>query len=278
VSVSAARLPGTERLVLDAGAVDWLDRPSGPGPFPGALFFHGADHCGAHQPAAIVARRALVDAGFVVLAPDHPGYGESPNPALDAGVDAWDPAPSARAAYRALDAQPDVAWILAVGHSMGTSDVLGLLATQADVAAAVLFGAATSAPLTPYWYQRFHSDRHLEQGSIPVEKWRAITRFYDRDRLAAALPDTGVAILFAIHGIEAPHARHERDVLYQLLPEPKELWPLGRTTHYFSTAQRAGILVGDTAVSADLSLGLRRFAQALLERRSTLSRSGAHSS
>jgi hypothetical protein len=91
------------------------------------------------------------------------------------------------------------------------------------------------------------------------------------------LPDPGAPILYAIHGIEPVHTRHERDVLYQLLPEPKELWPLGRATHHLSTAQIGGILVGDATVSADLSLGLRRLARLLVEQRSKQARSGAGS-
>ena len=51
-----------DRIVLETGAVAWLEYPAGKGPFPGALFFHGAHHEGSRQPAATIIRRALLEA------------------------------------------------------------------------------------------------------------------------------------------------------------------------------------------------------------------------
>lgn len=131
-----------DRIVLETGAVAWLDRPPAGGTFPGALFFHGAHRDGSKQRAAVVARRALVDAGFIVLALDHPGFGESPMPSLDADVVAWDPLPTTFAAVTALRSMPDVDRIFAVGHSLGATDVFRLLAASGDLGGAVLLGAS----------------------------------------------------------------------------------------------------------------------------------------
>lgn len=131
-----------DRVVLETGAVAWLEYPAGKGPFPGALFFHGAHHEGSQQPAAIIIRRALVGAGFVVLAVDHPGYGESPVPHPASDVAAWDPLPTARAALKTLRSRPDVDRLFALGHSMGAADVLRLLSVEPSLHGAVLLGAS----------------------------------------------------------------------------------------------------------------------------------------
>ncbi len=118
-----------ERVDLDTGAAAWLAEPHRPqwgssGPRRGALVFHGADSDGSHQKAARVLRRALLSAGYMVLLVDHPGYGQSPTPALDAPIEAWDPLPTALAGLRVLTGQLGASRIMIVGHSMGCVDAL----------------------------------------------------------------------------------------------------------------------------------------------------------
>jgi Alpha/beta hydrolase family len=158
--ITTSVIPGERRITLETGAVAWFDRPHGDQPWPGALFFHGAHPDGAHQPAALAARRALVHAGFAVLALDRPGYGASPHPELDAEIAAWDPLPTDLAAYGALRAMPGVRTVTVVGHSMGNFDVLALLSVGVPLESAVMMGAALnrSAPdeeAEQYWDWRF---------------------------------------------------------------------------------------------------------------------------
>ncbi|MFV1857915.1 MAG: hypothetical protein ACC647_01020, partial [Anaerolineales bacterium] len=83
-----------ERKELATGAIGWMEGRPKEGLSPGALVFHGSKPQGSQQAAAIVLRRGLLNAGFIVLALDHIGYGESPNPPPGSGVEAYDPLPS----------------------------------------------------------------------------------------------------------------------------------------------------------------------------------------
>ena len=260
-------VPGERRITLATGAVAWFDRPHGDQPYPGALFFHGADRDGAHQPAALAVRRALVHAGFAVLAVDRPGYGASPHPELDADIAAWDPVPTDLAAYRMLLAMPGVRTVTAVGHSMGNFDVLALLSASVSLDAAVMMGAAlreldADQRVEEYWDRRFFRDRGIAKPpeSFPVREIRH--RYLDASRFAFALPAHHPPVRFVIFGIDWPNIVADRDRLYQLLPGPKEIWSLPEATHYLSAQgwRRMRLLVGDTRVARRLAAALDRAA------------------
>jgi hypothetical protein len=144
LGIVPAREQDVERRELPTGAVAWLQRPAGPGPFPAAIFFHGAHPAGSFQPAAVAARRALRDAGFVVLAVDHPGFGESPSPNPGARLAEWDPLPTAAAALDLLREDESVGIVIAVGHSMGTADVFRLLASPYSLDGVIAPPASTN--------------------------------------------------------------------------------------------------------------------------------------
>jgi pimeloyl-ACP methyl ester carboxylesterase len=255
-----------ERIVLETGAVAWLDRPSGKGPFPGVVFFHGANADGSKQSSAIVLRRALLDAGFVVLSVDHPaGYGESPAPEINDQIEAWDPLPTVLAELKALRAMSDVDKIFAFGHSMGVREVLRLLSVNVEpkLTGAVVFGGRMhEAPseLSEYWYERFHTDRRIPY-RLPKEKIIEIhARFYDGKRIVQALEPDHPPILFVRFGYEWPDVAATRDELYASLPGRKTSWDLGNSTHYFSSWKKFGLVVGDTRVTRLLSRQFRLLA------------------
>ena len=256
-------LPLRKRVVLETGAIAWLERPSGRGPFSGALFFHGANSAGSKQPAAIVVRRALLDAGFAVLAVDEAGFGESPVPTSPSDIAAWDPLPTALAAFDTLSATTGVEGILALGHSMGASSVFRLLASGAKLDGAILFGAALpdADEQDEYWYERFHSDRGLRQQLSPQLVKGIRESFGDNGRLALALPADHAPILFVRFGEEWPNIVVTRDLLYQAIPGRKRIWDLANSTHYFSAHRALDLMVGDTRVTRRLVARLRQLAR-----------------
>ncbi len=254
-----------DRVVLETGAVAWLEQPSGEGPFPGALLFHGAHPDGSRQASDCILRRALLDAGFVVLSVDHPGYGESPTPKLDGDIDAWDPLPTMISALKTLRSIPDVDRIVAVGHSLGAQDVLRLLSVESKLANTVIFGAGLSDPKEKdeYWYGRFHRDRHMPM-RISRDKFLEIReRFYDNGHIVQNLPSNHPAIVFVRFGFEHSNIEATRDKLYEAISGAKTVWNLPDSTHYFSSFKVAGIVVANTQVTRLLASRFRLLADEL---------------
>jgi len=250
---------GGEPVVLGNGATGWFNRPAQPAPRVAAVLFHGADPTGAMQPAATVLRRALVEAGYLVLAVDHLGYGSTPAPPADAPVEAWDPLPLDLAAVHYVQTQPGIVRVLLVGHSMGCNDVWRLLANGAPVAEGVVFGAALPDPAEKfsYWYGRFHRDRRLAS-RLPEEKVRSIReQYYDGGALAARVAASGPRVIFVCFGIEHPNIAATRDRLYAMLPGEKAVWDLPGVTHYFTSYHLAQLVLGDTSTTRRLASHLR---------------------
>lgn len=248
-----------DRIVLKTGAIAWLEHPRHKGPFPGALVFHGSHPDGSDQKAACILRRALLQAGFVVLTIDHPGYGESPVPSSDGGVGVWDPLPTALAAFKTLRSNPDVGRIIAVGHSMGANDVLRLLSVEKQVAGAVVFGAGLpdGKAQDEYWYERFHRDRRMQRRiSRNLVLWIR-HRFYDNGHLVQNLPLDHPPIEFVRFGFEHSNIKAKRDRLYEAIPGAKTLWDLSDSTHYFNSIKVGDVIIGDTHVTRLLASRFR---------------------
>jgi pimeloyl-ACP methyl ester carboxylesterase len=266
-SVGITRAYPGERIELETGSVAWLNRPAGRSSALGALLFHGAHGAGSMQVAASVLRRALVEAGFVVLAVDHPGYGQSPTPEVGAGIEVWDPLPSALEALERLGSTSGVEEIVLVGHSMGCTDVLRVLGTGPKVRKAILFGAnlpSNTERDVEYWYRRFHSDRWMSD-RIPMSDYREIRRRYSDSRAAVqALPRDHGPILFVRFGREHADIMDTRDEYYALIPGSKALWVFEDSTHYFSVRSLVhGLMVGNTRISRRLADRLAAVAEGL---------------
>jgi pimeloyl-ACP methyl ester carboxylesterase len=247
-----------EIVKLPSGAVAWLDIPAGAQEGQGALFFHGANPAGSHQPAALGARRAIQHAGYAVLAVDHPGFGESPPPPLDAPIAGWDPFPAEEAAVAALVAR-GFTRVTAVGHSLGSRSAVRLaVRAPARLECVVICGAATHGPAenVPYWYGRFHQDRRLHE-RIPMERYREINdAYYNTGRLVRSLPVDHAPILFLRFEREHADIAATRDSLYEEIPGRKAAVDLA-SGHYFDSDLVRGILVGDTRVARAFASLLR---------------------
>jgi pimeloyl-ACP methyl ester carboxylesterase len=189
-----------------------------------------------------------MDAGFAVLAVDHPGFGQSPAPSSLALGD-WDPQPTARAAYAVLTARDDIEGIYALGHSMGTSEVLRLLGERVPLAAALILGGGVADQLDPhddrsYWIRRFRTDRGLSAEAIDPNAIRAISKaYYDNAALADAVPRRGPPIHIGYFGVEWPNVKIAREQLNAHLPENTIRHELGDVGHYFDGRRRGDIVL-----------------------------------
>jgi len=249
LGISAPR--AGEFVELDGGAAAWLTLPDSEVPVPGAVFFHGAHWAGSHQPAAFAMKLALERAGFAVLSVDHPGYGRSAAPSVDADVDAWNTLSLARAAVNRLRNEPGVDGVYVVGHSMGNLEVLRILGSGEDVRGGIMLGAGLPDYQSNqnYWYGRFHSDRQLKE-QIPRSRWMEIQqRFYDGRNLAASLIPQHAPIVFVQFGIEWQDVKERRGELYAALPGRKRTLDLPGVNHYLSSVGLRGLVLGDTRVT-----------------------------
>ncbi|MBI4396698.1 MAG: alpha/beta fold hydrolase [Elusimicrobia bacterium] len=254
-NVSVTRQFPERRIVLDTGAVAWIERPALKRTPYGALFFHGANPDGSHQSTAVVVKRALLNAGVAVLSVDHPGYGESPSPPLKMDLSAWDPLPTALSALEELRRQPGVEKIIVVGHSMGSDEALRLLSVHPAVHGVLLLGAALSesAENNDYWNRRFLKDRRIRE-PFPLDWVQKIqSEFYDTRRILEKLSPQHPPILFVRFGREHPNIAASRDVLLHALPGRKRVIDLPESTHYLNSGKFSSLILGEAALARHLS-------------------------
>jgi len=231
-----------EKIQVSPSVVAWLDRPS---IFQrkGALLFHGANAAGANQSSALVLRRALVQAGYLVLSVDHPGFGESAMPSFEGNLSAWDPLDGEEAALQSLR-ELGVEKIILVGHSMGTADVLRLLGLHPFlIREAWIFGGSVEKTFenAAYWRKRFAEDRRSLR-EISLSKFKSITEaYYDNTALGRGLPRLHPPLFFV--NFQAWSKSAEK-ALYDVLPGPKSELEV-ESSHSFSSTRIGSLCIGD---------------------------------
>ncbi|MBP7146389.1 MAG: alpha/beta fold hydrolase [Acidobacteria bacterium] len=252
-----------QRIELRGGAVGWLQPAYTGAAHPAALLLHGMHPDASAQPAAVVLRRALLEAGFAVLSLDRPGYGASPLPRHRAAAGDWDVSTAQAEAIEALSLVPGVERVFVVGHSLGGRDALRLIGLAPKVAGIVTFGAAATGDSPAdeaYWYERFHADQRIHE-RLPRALFHEV---YKRDfaflEMIHALPPVHAPVLFVRFGHDNPDVEASRDMLFDAIPGPRVAWDFLPSTHYFNALGRAGIVLGDTRTARIAARRLAEFA------------------
>lgn len=238
-----------ERLPLGEGTGAWLLKSPNDEPRGTAIVLHGNHRLGSRQPSGLVLQGALVRAGYDVLSVDHPGFGASAVPPVDAEWNAWDPTLGVVEALRFLGAQkrPALLQTIAVGHSMGVDVALKLAADGASLAAIYLWGGALDRPHGPNWVSGFHRERNLPCCLSPSSMSRIRDEFYGGgDRFAAALPASHAPVHFVRFGIEHADVTRDREPLHVAITEPKRVCDFDSVSHYFNTLALRGFVLIDT--------------------------------
>jgi pimeloyl-ACP methyl ester carboxylesterase len=245
-----APAPG-RRITLPSGSVAWLLSNPDAHPRGLAILLHGNHPLASHQPAAVALQGALERSGFDVLSVDHPGYGDSPLPSVQADSSAWDPTigPKEALAYARSIAEPTRTVV--IGHSMGVDSTLQWLRDGADVSGAYVFGGSIDGQgPTEAWVETFKTQRRVPCCMSPATARSIHDRFYPGANLfAASLPARHPSIYFVRFGIEYPDVAQVRGTLYAAIPAPKTVCDLFGVTHYFNTLMLWRFDLIDTATT-----------------------------
>lgn len=121
-------------------------------------------------------------------------------------------------------------------------------------------GLTDSTERSDYWYKRFHTDRGMGGWLSPERVHEISGRFYDHIPYVHALSPEHASILFVRFEFEWPDVAATRNALYDMIPGRKTVWDLAGSTHYFSSYNLAGVVIGDTRVTRSFASRLRLLA------------------
>jgi len=221
-----------------------------------AVFFHGAARPASLQSTARTMGRAAIRSQVRLFAIDHPGFGASPPPPVDAPADVWDPAHLTDSVLAQMQLS-GCKNTIAIGHSQGVTEALRLFtANDSTVSGVLAFGAGLyleDKDREDYWHSRFHIDRGLENSTaVSRENWKQIRDLYylnqeycsdtrvGQDYLAH-LETAGSGFQRALHFVQFSR-EHEnlvatRDQLFRCLSYPDVERHSLPTDHYLDSFQ-----------------------------------------
>lgn len=109
---------------------------------PAALLLHGATNLGRKSGLIVLLGYYFQQSGWVVLAPDARGFGDSEDPGNTESSDSWNPVGDIRNCIDYLESLPTVnkKWIFVIGHSMGAGHAIEAAAGEERVRAWILIG------------------------------------------------------------------------------------------------------------------------------------------
>ena len=139
----------TNRIVAD------LRVPNHPGEFPAVLLLHGATELGRKSGLIALLGYYFQTSGWVVLAPDARGFGDSEDPAEIDAAESWNPAPDIRRCIDYIYSLPQANknMIFVIGHSMGAGHALEAAVGDPRIQNMVLIGPPryTGGIQDSYW-------------------------------------------------------------------------------------------------------------------------------
>jgi pimeloyl-ACP methyl ester carboxylesterase len=106
------------------------------------LLLHGATHLGRKSGLIVLLGHYFQQSGWIALAPDARGFGDSNDPVDMASPESWDPAPDIRRCIDYLCSIPQTKKdaIFVIGHSMGGGHALEAAENDSRIRAMVLIG------------------------------------------------------------------------------------------------------------------------------------------
>lgn len=244
-------------------------RPATAGPHPAIVLAPGATPHGRAHALYVVLGRYLAARGYVVVAFDFRGHGDSKVDLGFTSLEDFDFAADVLAVdrfARTLDGV-DPEHVFAVGHSRGAGLVLAALARGLSVERVVAISPPRRIPAllaAPEEVVAEHGARLAElMGREPfgVELTRALVRSWAVDRVLELA--THPPLLFVDGALEEAVEKGYLESVYARLSEPKRYLRIAGANHYFGVDWwRNGVLTlpyHDVRVITDLADGIDRF-------------------
>lgn len=209
---------------------------------PGVVLLPGSSVLGRKIAFARVLARALAERGYVVLAVDLAGFGDSDDPAdlsdgarLDGIADAL-----AAVAFLASMEEADPARLAIAGHSMGASIALHAAAREPRVKAVAAIGpgrgVSEKIQHEERYVERFSADRGLSRRV----SWDVLRPILLRHDVSAATPlyarPGHVPLLLVDGGLERAEERAALRAAFDAMSEPKRYVTLEGADHYANAA------------------------------------------
>lgn len=230
-------------------------------PRPPVLLLHGLTPYGNDLPVYHVLASRLADAGYVVLAVDFAGYGDSDDPFESGSAEAFDSRRDVQAALAALDSLPAAAGpVMLVGHSMGAIEAMEVGVGDPRVGAVVVIGPprrTADVLATPegreYHWQRFVRT-HDSVYHHPLANWFTREQFLDMkalrdiERFRDDWARDGHVPLVMIDGGRESSADREYLARYAARVHPPSRYvTIADADHYLNTGRIGRILYYDRA-------------------------------
>ncbi len=210
-------------------------------PAPAMLVLHGSAPWGRKAGLIRLLGSRLAEHGWIVMAPDARGFGDSDLPANSADPHAWDVAKDVRRSLDHLASRPEVDFdrIYVLGHSMGANHALEGALGDPRVRGLILIGPSRFeledlSQNRQWWLRvRFAADRTL---SSPLET-DAMRRVLERSHLPRYLRNGLTTrgeqpILFMDGALEGAWNLAFLDTFIEQVPPPMERITLPGTGHY----------------------------------------------
>lgn len=239
-------LPAPEVVVLDGTDIQEPSLVadiyhSGTDSGPAILLLHGSAPWGRKAGLIRLLGARLAEHGWLVMAPDARGFGDSDLPAVNAGLQAWDAAGDIQRSLDHLASRFDVDTdrVFVLGHSLGANQALEGALGDPRVSGLILIGPSRYeldelSRTRQWWFRvRFAADRRL---SAPLEA-DVMQHVLQRSHLPRFLRNGLTArgeqpILFVDGALEGVWNLAFLDSFVQRVPPPMERVTLSNTGHY----------------------------------------------
>ena len=245
-------------------------------PRPPVLLLHGLTPEGNELPLYRVLASQLADAGFLVLALDFAGYGDSDDPYALGAEDALDAVRDVRAALDFLERLPAASGaVTLLGHSMGAIEAMAVGLTDPRIGSVVALGPPrrTAEVLATEEGRRYHWDRiRRTYDSVyhrPMPAWFTRERFLalkarrDIEAFRTEWAEPGHVPLLLADGEREPVADREYLRSYAMrVGPPSRYVTVADADHYLNSGRIGSLIYYDRAAVATLVSELRGWAAA----------------
>lgn len=240
-------LPAGEGVTIRAGDLTLagdLYEPSGSSPpHPAILLLHGSTRWGRRLSLYPLLAEELADKGYLVLAVNLRGFGDSQTPADVDSVEAWDSTEDISAALTLLESldRVDDERLFVVGHSLGGTWAITASEKEPRIKRLAVIGPGKrlkdfSPRSQEEFRERFSKVRGLEE-QLPLD---IFLKIHEATFLAAVLDyfkgDHHQPILLIDGELESEPSKRYLDEHYGQMTQPKRFVRLEGTAHYLNVA------------------------------------------